>query len=257
MDMALLAEAKGEIERIGPNPAILGRQGENASGRANLVRQQAGLTELAHLFGNLEDWDYRVQRQCWLRVRQFWTAPKFIRVTDDENAVRFVQINKPIYGEPAPVLDEATGMPKYDPYTRQIVMAPQLLGYENAVAEMGVDIIIDSTPDTANLQQEQFALLVDLAKTGALGPNPGPMLLRASSLPKKREIIEQVEQQQKQAMQPPPGAEQAMELEMRERAAGIDKTAAQAEQARASALQTLGDAALDRMQAMGPQPLPY
>jgi hypothetical protein len=245
MDMALLAEAKAEIERGSPNPALLGRQGENQSGRAALVRQQAGLTELAHLFAGLEDWELRVYRQCWARIRQFWNEPKFIRVTDDENAIRFVQINKPIWGPPAPVMDPLTGMPKFDPITRQVVMQPQFLGMENAVAQMGVDIIIDSTPDTANVAQEQFQALVDLARAGV--QIPPAALIKASSLPKKREIVEAIEQAQQQ--QPDPRAEAAAELAMREKAAGIDKTSAQAEQARANALRTVSEARNAEIQA--------
>ena len=251
MDMALLNEAKSEIERIGPNPAILGRDAASQSGRAGLIRQQAGLTELAHLFGGLEDLEMRVFRQAWSRVRQYWTAPKFIRVTDDEKAVKFLQINKPVYGDPAPVMDEVTGLPKYDPFTRQIVMAPQVIGVENAVAEMGVDIIIDSTPDTANVQQEQFQALVELAKVGGLGQNPGPILLRNSSLPKKREIIEALEKEQKQGQQqPPPEAQEAMRLALAEKAAGIGKTQAQTAKAQADAIKTMGEAEAQQMQPL-------
>lgn len=248
MDMALLSEAKSEIERIGPNPAILGRQGESQSGRAGLIRQQAGLTELAHLYGGLEDWELRIYRQSWARVRQYWTAPKFIRVTDDEDAVQFIQINEPVYGEPQPVMDPMTGLPQYDPATRQIVMEPVLLGMRNSVAQMGVDIIVDSVPDTANVQQEQFAMLADLARTGALGPLAGPILLEASSLPKKRQIIEKVEKSM-QPQKPPPEARAALELQMGEKAAGINKTNAQAERERARAARDIAAVSREEMQS--------
>ena len=241
MDMSLLAEAKAEIERAGVNPAIVAR-GDSSSGRQDLIRQQAGLTELSHLFSGLEDFELRVFRQAWARIRQFWTEPKFIRVTDDENAVRFVQINKPIWGPPAPVVDPITGVPQYDPVTRQIVMQPQFLGMENAVAEMGVDIIIDATPDTANVQQEQFQGLIDLAKSGMLDPrNPlAKVIIKASSLPKKREVLETFEQGAEQG--PDPAQQAAMELQMRKAQSDINKTDAQAEQARADALKTMGEA---------------
>lgn len=249
MDMSLLAEAKSEIERIGPNPAILGRQGENQSGRAGLVRQQAGLTELAHLYGALEDLELRVYRQIWSRVRQFWTAPKFIRVTDDENAVKFLQINKPIYGDPAPVWDEATGTFKTDPFTGQIVMEPEVVGMENAVAEMGVDIIVDSVPDTANIQQEQFTELVKLA--GIYGPEEVPFedILKASSLPKKREIMDAREARKKEGSEPPPEVKAALEAKLAQAQADVGKTQAQTEQARATAYKTVVDAQATEMQS--------
>lgn len=242
MEASILQESKSEIERASVNPAILGRQGESQSGRAALIRQQAGLTELSHLFGALEDFELRVYRQAWARVRQYWTEPKFIRVTDDENAIKFIQINEPEWGPPAPVIDPVTGYPQFDPITRQIVMKPQFLGMKNAVAQMGVDIIVDTTTDTANVQQEQFQGLVELAQAGAFNPgNPaGKILIKASSLPKKRELLDMIEASEKQGQPPPdPRAEAAFELEMRTKAAGINKTEAQAEQARADAAKTM------------------
>jgi hypothetical protein len=256
LDMQLLQEAKSEIERVGPNPAILAR-GNAQSGRQDLIRQQAGLTELAHLFAGLDDLELRIYRQAWARVRQFWTEPKFVRTTDDEKAFKFIQINEPQWGPAAPVIDPATGMPQVDPVTRQIIMRPQFMGMKNAVAQMGVDIIVDSTPDTANVQQEQYNSLVELAKVGALGPNPGPFLLKASSLPKKRELLEELEKAQQQQTPPAPTPEQqaAMQLAFDEKAAGIDKTKAQADEARARAARTMGQAQADLMTpALLPQP---
>lgn len=232
MDMALLQEAKGEIERIGPNPALLAR-GDASSGRQDLIRQQAGLTELAHLFSGLDDLELRIYRQAWARVRQWWTAPKFIRVTDDENAIRFLQINEPVWGPPAPVLDADTG---------QVTLKPQYMGMRNAVAEMGVDIIVDSTPDTANVQQEQYQGLIELAKVGALGPNPGPFLLKASSLPKKRELLDELEKAQQGPPQPTPEQQQAMQLDLAAKQAHVERTQAQTAKDRASAAKIAGEA---------------
>jgi hypothetical protein len=93
--MQLLAEAKNEMERMGPNPAVLGRQGADTSGRALLARQQAGLIELAWVIDMLDDWELRVYKQCWYRAQQYWKDPQWIRVTDDEDAPKFVQLNRP------------------------------------------------------------------------------------------------------------------------------------------------------------------
>lgn len=244
MTAAQIAEAKSEIERTQVNPAIVAR-GDSSSGRQDLIRQQAGLTELAHLFGGLEDFELRVMRQAWSRIRQYWTQPKFVRVTD-EDVTQFIQINKPIWGPPAPVIDPLTGLPKYDPTTRQIVMQPQFLGLDNSVAEMDVDIIIDTTPDTANLQAEQFKTLAELfpafREAGVRPPFKG--LIRNSSLPKKRELIDEIEQGSEQGSQQGPTPEQqaALELQMRKAQSEINKTDAQAEQARADAVKTMGEA---------------
>ena len=253
MDMALLQEAKGEIERIGPAPEVLGRQNASASGRAQLIRQQAGMTELAHLFAGLDDLELRIYRQAWSRIRQYWKAPKFVRVTDDENAVRFVQINEPVAGPPQPVIDPVTGMPKFDPVTRQIVMETPIVGTRNEVAKMGVDIIVDSTPDTANVQQEQFQALVDLAPIFAQSGQPIPFkaIVQASSLPKKRELLESLEQQSQPA-QKSPEQQAAERMALEKGAADIDKTRAQADQARAQAMKTASDARVNEFQALQP-----
>jgi hypothetical protein len=93
--MQLLAEAKNEMERMGPNPAVLGRQGADTSGRALLARQQAGLVELALVIDQLDDWELRVYHQCWWRAQQYWKDPQWIRVTDNADDPQFVMINKP------------------------------------------------------------------------------------------------------------------------------------------------------------------
>jgi hypothetical protein len=256
MDMALLAEAKAEIERVGPNPALLARGNAN-SGRQDLIRQQAGLTELAHLFSGLDDLEHRIYAQAWARIRQFWTAPKMIRVTDSEGEIDFMQINEPVFGPPQPKIDPLTGFPAYDPITRQIVMERPLLKTERQVAKMDVDIKIDTTPDTASVQQEQYAGLIELAKVGALGPNAGKILLKASSLPMKRELLEELKAQEQQGPPPvTPEQRQMIELEMADKAAGIEKTRAGAEKDRASAVQITRETQISELNALRPQPQP-
>ena len=92
MDLAtaqfqLLQEAKNAIDLKGPNATEMGDKtgGSNAaSGRAIIASQQGGMTQLAHLTDRLRNLDIRVFRAVWARIRQFWTAEKWIRVTDDE-----------------------------------------------------------------------------------------------------------------------------------------------------------------------------
>lgn len=212
----LLGEAKGEIERMGPNPAVLAREGENASGRNNLIRQKAGMTEQAIIFGGIEYWERRVYRAFWNRARQFWKAPDYIRVSDDEGAPEYIGINQPKMG-PAQVVMGPDGMP---------TIQPTILGYENALAELDVDIMLDTVPDTANLAMEQFQELADLARSGVA--IPPQILLEASSLPKKRELLEKMKamdeanapmQQMQQQI-----AQIMAKLEMDQRQADIDKT---------------------------------
>jgi hypothetical protein len=234
----LLQEAKGEIERLGPNPAILGRQGADSSGRAVLARQQAGMVELAVLFGALEDWELRVYRQCWARVKQFWTAPMVIRVTDDEDAPKFVGLNEPQMGPPQVVLDPATGL---------ATLQPTILGYKNAVAEMDVDITLESMPDVANIQAEQFRDLMQLVGSSAVYQQQVPMelLLELSAVPHKRQILDRLKKFREEQQQAQAGQQQAQQQIAVEAAqADIAKTQSEADLNTAKTQQTQSETVL-------------
>lgn len=221
----LLQEAKAEIERMGPNPAVLGQSNSDASGRAQLVRQQAGLTELTPALGAAEDLELRVYRLCWERIRQFWTEPKMIRVTDDIGAPKFMTVNEPIVQEVQGIVAGPDGQP-------QIGVQRVVTGVKNRPAEMDMDILIDSVPDTATIQQEQFVSLVELAKM--YGPQEVPFddILEASSLPKKRELIEKRQSRQQEAAQgqgpQQEAAQAAMQAEMAEKGEKAKASAAKA-----------------------------
>lgn len=216
-NVEMLQEAKSEIERMGPNPAILGRQGADASGRAQQVRQQAGLTELAPILGRFSDWELRCYRQMWFRARQFWDAPRWIRVANDDNAPQYVRVN-----DPGPL----------DPVTQQPLGPPK-----NHIAKMDVDIVIDSVPDTATLQQEVFTELVQLAQAYVGTPQqiPFSVLVEMSPLPKRREILKKLEEAQGEAAQ---ANAPAMQLDMADKAAKVGKTQADAGLATAKTKQT-------------------
>lgn len=111
--MGLLQTVGQEIDLMGPNASMLGQEGDVASGRAIIASQQGGMIQMGDLMDKLRYFDKRVYRLVWNAIRQYWTAPKWVRVTDDDANVRFVGINQP--GQ----------MP---------------------VAEIEVDIIIDESP---------------------------------------------------------------------------------------------------------------
>lgn len=171
--IAMLQEAKSELERLSPNPAILGRQGADASGRAQQFRAQAGLTEFARFLGRFKDWENRVYKQCWSRARQFWDAPKWIRVTDEAGAPQYVQVNEFVgYGQ--------MGQPQF----------------KNEVARMDVDIVLDSVPDTATLEQEIWGDLVKLAESYGPQAVPFEVMIEMSPLPRKQELIKRLKKAQ-------------------------------------------------------------
>lgn len=251
-NLAVMQEVSQSLDRLAPTPAILGRaDGSNQSGRSRLVLQQAGMTEIARPLGRFEDWENRVYRQIWLRIKQFWTAQKYIRVTDDEGAPEFLQINEPIYarqpliqpdgsiainpetGEPMTqvvmqpqVVPGPDGQPQVDPMTGQpaVQMAPVVTGYDNRVADMDMDVVVDTVPDTANLAVEQFQMLSQLAQ--AYGPEKVPfeVLLELSSLPNKRQVKEMLEKGQAMPPEVMQAQAQAMQMQQAEKQADIEKT---------------------------------
>jgi hypothetical protein len=245
----LLSLAEQELDRQGPNPAILARGGaSSASGRSKQVDQQAGLTEDAMVYKGLHNWEVRVYRAIWNRCRQYWTAPDYIRVTDDTGAPQFIGINQPQVGQQV-VMDPTTGQPTI----KQVV-----LGYDNALAEMDVDIILDTVPDMAVLAQEQFETLSQLAQM--YGPQEVPFddLLELSQIPDKRRIIEM-----RKARQDQMGQQQAQtqQLAVAGATANIQKTGAQAAEAAAKAEKISTETAFTKQQLaywgqVAPMPAP-
>jgi hypothetical protein len=232
-NLQLLQEAKAEIDLLGANTALAGKNENEMSGRAILAQQQGGMVEVARMFDRLRSLSIEVYRAIWNRIRQFWTDEKWVRVTDDERNLKFVGLNQKITVRM--LADEvAQGDEKAMQKAAQLV-GPQLLqaamqGDEraqmavglfvqqngdqvvevrNAVNELDVDIVIDEGMDTPTVQAEQFDTLVKMLPGAP--PNLQPVLWRgifeASQIRGKDKIIEimdqppppeQVEQEQKQ-----------------------------------------------------------
>lgn len=190
----LLAESKAELERMGPNPAILGRQGSDTSGKALATRQEAGMVELAIVFSRMDNLELRVYRALWMTAQQFWTAPQFVRVTDEVEDPKFVSINEPVMGQ-VPGVDPTTGQPAVDPATGGPIMVQDVLGYKNQIATLDVDIILDIVPGTATLQAEQLGVLMDLIARNPQYADivPPEVLFELTPMPRKREIMKKIQ----------------------------------------------------------------
>lgn len=231
----LLQDAKQHIDRLTPAPAVLGRQDANQSGRAIKARQQAGMQELSPVFVRLSDWTLRCYRAMWARARQYYTEPKMIRITDDLKTVQMLQINEPIV-EMMPTIQQG-------PFGGTVVVQmPQVVGYKNRLADMNMDIIVDAQPDTATLQEEQFQGLAQMAANGM--PIPPEVIIRASSLPNKRELLDVLDAAKGQ----PNPAQQA---EAAKGSAEAEKTSAEAEYKKAQTAQIQQDMGLNAAMAFG------
>jgi hypothetical protein len=212
----LLQDTRATLKgNIGPNAYLQGKAGETQSGRAVLAQQQAGMTQMTPLLDNLRHFTIRLYRQIWNRIKQYWNAERWIRVTDDENNVRFVGLNRPPQIDPQRAmvahqhiemaksqgLDEATAQ-QYHSHVEQM-SKPQ-----NVVGELDVDIEIDEINETPTLQAEQFNDLMQLVGTGVFGmpvpPEIAELIVAASNFRDKQKLFDIVEKMKQAAQQPNP-----------------------------------------------------
>lgn len=215
--MQMLQEAKAEIDTIGVNPSLEGDQGA-PSGRAQELLQQAGLTEYAKLFEACDQWALMIHQKSWYRVRQYWTAEKWIRVTDDERNLRFVQLNHPVtLGEAFQRVAQKRQVPvqqivmEWMQNTGEVIQGPndpklqEVIRTENNIGDLDVDIILDDAPEAITIQSEQFKALVAM-KQADPSSIPTTTLIKASSLRNKDELLRDLENQV------PPQVQQQMQM---------------------------------------------
>lgn len=212
----LLQESKNAIDLKGPNATEMGdkTQGSNAaSGRAIVASQQGGMIQISDLMDNLRHLDKRVFRAMWNRIRQYWTAEKWIRVTDDDQNVKWVGVNV----DPQQIQMLAA----QDPQSAQ-----KIAGIVSNVAELDCDIIIDEAPDSLSPQLEQFQSLVELKKFDTEGEIPFKSIVRAApNLKGKQAILNEMEQRSEQKAQ---ASKPAQELQMRGAQAEVAETESKA-----------------------------
>lgn len=206
--MDLLNDAKQEMDSSSYNAQLAGQRGVgDISGVALQKLQQAGMTELIKLFDNFGAFKLRVYKQMWNRIRQSWSQEKWIRVTDDEEMLRWVGFNIQITMQkflqetmdddslPQPMRLGASAqmitLEKQNPQALQ-----QLVMTKNKPAELDMDIILDEAYDTINISQEQ---LDSIMKFGAQNAFDIVDLLDISNITGKEKLIEKIENRRKEA----------------------------------------------------------
>lgn len=242
----LLQEAKDMFQTVGTNTSISGLPDSVRSGRAEQLRQAAGVRELAPIFDIHNNLKRRVYRKIWNRIRQYWTEERWIRITDDEKNLKWVGLNRPAtieddlkaqFGEVPAELPPGTDISQPIPLGSNSPLAGRII---NQLSELDVDIIIEEVPDVANIQSEQFEIMAQLFQ-GV--PEALPILVELSQLRNKTRVMEMLkgnEQQQAVAQQ---AAQQDKALQDRERAAKASKDEASAEKYAADAQKTGMEAA--------------
>lgn len=217
----LYMDAKQELDAVSYNAQLSGERSqgrEELSGRAIEKLQAAGTIELNQDYSKLSGWEKRIYRQIWARVKQYWTEEKWIRVTDDQDSLRWVGLNAQLTAREwleDKINDESLTIPerrkaaaawqalsaaeaqKDDPQLSEQASArlEQVVGVRNPVPELDVDIILDQSFDSVNIQQEQFQLLAQFASSGDIDIIE---LIELSQLRGKDELIEKIEKRRAQ-----------------------------------------------------------
>lgn len=213
--MELLNLNMEDMEAQGANAAMLGHGSKDASGRAVLANQAGGALAVSPLFDTAKDMDHEAYRKVWRRIRQFWKAEEWVRVTDDDNSIRWVGLNTP---DQQPIVDPMTGQPAVDPSTGQPMMQPvidPMTGQpklKNEIAQLDIDIEIDDAPHVGTMQQEEFQELAKLAGTGF--PVSPKTLIKASSFRSKAEMLKDIADAEKQQQGQKNPEQQKMEAQL-------------------------------------------
>jgi hypothetical protein len=235
----LLQHATQEMQLAGPNAAMSGTDERELSGRAILAQQAGGAVQNEPLADGLRMWARRVYESCWMAAREFWTGPRWVRVTDDLGSTRWVGINQPVT-----VQDKLAAMPEQQRamVMQQMQLQPgdprlqQVVSMDGKIDDLNVDIAIEEGIDIPSIQAEQFQTLVQLAGMQP-GLIPPEVLIAASGLKNKEMLLNMIKQkqqaqaQQQAKMQPVIEAHAQADLDQKQAKAAADMALARERQA--------------------------
>lgn len=266
-DMALLAEAKEQIDSIGPNTPTAADAA--TSGRDRQLQQQLGSLEIEPLNDVFRELKRETYRQIYLCVRSCWTYEKWMRVSDDaaESGYKFVGLNRPstkgerieeMVQEGVPMPEALASVGVAPQAIEQIMQMSQgspdviraLPGMDGAylvndVARLDVDIVLTESADMTSVQHEVMQDLRELGQSimSAGGQFPIDLYVENSDL---RPSVKQKWLARLRPKQPDPNAQamqqmmqqtqqMMMRLEVALKQAEVGKTNAEAELAHARA----------------------
>lgn len=250
----LLQDAINSLAVTGPNAALQGQSGD-ISGRAKQLDQEGGAIQIGALFDQVRHLQKRIARATWNRIRQFWTEETWVRVTDDEQKLKFVGLNVPVtLGDMEAEKIGKMGLPPEQAQMAiaQIAQNPIMrvpVGRKNDVATMHVDIIIEEAPDTVTLQQEQFAELTKLAPAVVFPPE---VYIEASGLRNKQRILEKLKGGGDLTPEQQAEAQKAKQMQEAMAVADVRKKTADADKAEAEARKTTVETAVSLDRASEP-----
>jgi hypothetical protein len=216
-------DAKTEIDSFGPNQQLIQQFGQNVSGRAANMLQQAGLAELGPFLKNFRMWKLERYRACWMAAQKFWTADRMLRVSGDQQVAQFLQINGVQLNE--------FGLPML----------------VNALGNIDVEIKIDEGADNETVMGDIFDLLMALSQNNV--PVPPQAIIEASNLP-----LSEKKKLQMMVSQPDPQKQQIQQLLMADKQADIQKKQAEVGKIQSGAMLNVAKARTEGMPQAPPQP---
>lgn len=253
--LSRLQDLRSRMELIGANASLQGKQGQSASGRAIRASQEGGLIELTDIKDEHTTLKRRVYQATWNRVCQFLTDEITIAITDNDDSVRYVGINRPVtMYEDLMSQAEDEGIPEEEAQEQireRIAADPtlaqqleQVVRVENIPSQMDVDIIIEVSNESINMAEENFQALSNMFPPGSLPPE---VILELAPLsPRKKRQV-------KEMMKPRPADLQRDAEVMGMKA---DNLSADTEQKRAQAMKARADAGRAVIDAMRPPEIP-
>ena len=182
------------------------------TGRAVEMLRQPGLAELCPFVMAVRGWKLKVYRKIWNTAKRYWTAQRWIRVTNDQGIKQFVILNGlglDQLGRPAMV---------------------------NLLGQIGVNITMDEGPDVASLMEDAW----NVVSRAPPGTFPPAVLFALMPIPQSEKAKIMAAMQPKA---PDPIAQIAQKLALEEKALKNAKTAAEARKTDAGVQQVLADAA--------------
>lgn len=228
----LYQDAKNELDATSFNAQLSGERQGDLSGKAIGKLQTAGALEINSLFLALTDWEKRIYRQVWARIKQFWDKETWVRVTDDEDSLRWVGFNvgvtaqqwleEMINDDSTPIIERKKAAAAYQAMIAQNSPAlNEIVDVKNAPAKLDMDIILDQSFDTINVQEEQFQMLMQFGQ----GSNIDIIdLIEVSQIRNKKQLIEKIEKRREAAAQ---AAGNIQQLQADSVKAKTDKTVAE------------------------------
>jgi hypothetical protein len=297
----VMQDAKSEIDSTGPDAPMIGAGA--TSGRQVQLQQSISSIEIRPFQERLHVMRKAIYRRIWLGIRQTWTDEQWLPLTDssEENGYRFVGINRRItkgqrvqelvkagvdplnafrIAEVPPELVQA-GMqmlqqsipPGTPPEAAMGQLVPLFLQHPESqqpfiagnLSRLEMDIILDESPDTAIVQQEEVQDLTELFAAAINSPIiqqsspqliPGliKMRIEAGSFRNKKRLLALIEpQQDPQAAKMQEMQQQLMQqmqqLQQQLLAAKVQETQASAALKGAQAMEAQAGAQLDQTRA--------